>query len=381
MKLKNCNAQKFIASLKGRKVICFGAGSSLVEREYLSGEFDSLEEHIAFFVDNDTAKQGEQYLYKKHSYDIKSPEFLKQIDVNHYVLMITCMYYVEIFQRLKDIPELKDLECYAYHLICLAPNLDVENYLTKEIEKPPYKNWKQFLHGLHLKDKHKGQRCFVIGNGPSLKESDLDCLKNEITFAANRIYLIFDKTAWRPTYYFCMDYDAYSVDHEIINQIEADLRFVPLERAMAAGKIYNEITYYHQVSNPTHIKQGKCLVNAECKFSDDCEKVIYGGRTVLYDALQMAVYMGFSEIYLLGVDCNYKTQISEDGSISRMDFQDHFSEHDGDGFVDYATPVFALLQSFQCAKEFCERKGVVIKNATRGGKLEVFERINFDSLF
>ncbi|MCM1089511.1 MAG: hypothetical protein NC413_01610 [Muribaculum sp.] len=97
MKLRNSNAADFIKNLNGRKVICFGAGSSLAEREQISGEFDSLEEHIAFLVDNDMAKQGSKYLFKNHSYDIRSPETLKQIDAKDYVLMITCMYYVEMF--------------------------------------------------------------------------------------------------------------------------------------------------------------------------------------------------------------------------------------------------------------------------------------------
>ena len=52
-----------------------------------------------------------------------------------------------------------------------------------------------------LKGCHKGQRCFIIGNGPSLKAEDLDKLQNEICFASNMIYKIYDQTSWRPTYY------------------------------------------------------------------------------------------------------------------------------------------------------------------------------------
>ena len=49
------------------------------------------------------------------------------------------------------------------------------------------------------KDIGKGKRCFVIGNGPSLKVSDLERIKNEDCFAANRIFKIFPNTTWRPT--------------------------------------------------------------------------------------------------------------------------------------------------------------------------------------
>ena len=56
-----------------------------------------------------------------------------------------------------------------------------------------------------LKDKYKGQRCFVIGNGPSLTAEDLNLLKGEVTFASNRIYKMFEQTDWRPTYYAVFD--------------------------------------------------------------------------------------------------------------------------------------------------------------------------------
>lgn len=380
MRWKNCNAQEFIANLNGRKVICFGAGTSLIERDTVEDDFEHLEEHIAFLVDNNAGKHGQTYQYKNYTYDIRSVETLKQIDARNYVLLITCMYYVEIYEQLKDVAEIMDMECYAYHLICLTPYLDVENYLTREIEKRPYREWKQIFHELQLKDKHKGQRCFVIGNGPSLNERDLECLKDEVTFAANRIYKIFDKTSWRPTYYFCMDYEEYGADHEKINKIQADLRFVPIERAIAAGRIYDEITYYHQKTNETQLKEGRCVINAETKFSYDCEEIVYGGRTVLYDALQMALYMGFSEIYLLGVDCAYRLEMLEDGRIIETNHKDYFSDDYLEALEESSVPTFAMIRSFQKAKEACESKGVSIKNATRGGKLEVFERVDFDTI-
>ena len=55
------------------------------------------------------------------------------------------------------------------------------------------------------KDIHKGKRAFIIGNGPSLTKEDLEMLTNEITFASNRIYKMFDDTEWRPKYFTISD--------------------------------------------------------------------------------------------------------------------------------------------------------------------------------
>ena len=58
-----------------------------------------------------------------------------------------------------------------------------------------------------FKNIHSGERCFIIGNGPSLNADDLDKLAEQgyVTFAFNRIYHIFDQTDWRPTYYMSQD--------------------------------------------------------------------------------------------------------------------------------------------------------------------------------
>src|SRR5574338_723622 len=51
-----------------------------------------------------------------------------------------------------------------------------------------------------LKDIHRGKRAFIIGNGPSLKQTDLSKLKNEITFGMNRIYLAFPELGFTTSY-------------------------------------------------------------------------------------------------------------------------------------------------------------------------------------
>lgn len=378
MKLKNCSAENFIKELKGRKVICFGAGSTLMEADFYSSSIEKLEDNIAFFVDNDSKKQGMKYKYHGYEFEINSVNVFHTINMSDYIILITCLSYVAIYTQLKDMEILRDIDCYMYDCICTYPELDVNKFFENEIVKRPFLEWREILKQLKLKDSHKGERCFVIGNGPSLRAEDLELLKGEVTFASNRIFRLFLQTSWRPTYYFCADNFAYRMDHEDISKIDAELKFIPVEIAFGAGEIYNDITYYRRVLNYAGIRGGKVVKNADFLFSEDAGELVYGGRTVTYDILQFAVYMGFSEIYLLGIDHNYKQEFLEDETVVENNMEeDHFSS---EREKVPPTPIYATELAYMKCKEVCGKRGIVIKNATRGGKLEVFERIDFDEI-
>ena len=111
------------------------------------------------------------------------------------------------------------------------------------------------------------------------------------------------------------------------------------------------------------------------RFSPDISKCVYNGRTVTYVCLQLAMYLGFEEIYLLGVDFNYSSNLKGQ--------ENHFKGYDKDGKNVRLNPVRPemSLAAYKKAKEYAESQNVRIYNATRGGKLEVFERVNFDDLF
>ena len=103
------------------------------------------------------------------------------------------------------------------------------------------------------------------------------------------------------------------------------------------------------------------------KFSGDISRKLYSGYTVTYICLQFAVYMGFNEIYLLGVDFSYSKDMTSNGN--------HFISNyhaDGDGVAGFYYE--ECLASYKKARQYAESKGIKIFNATRGGKLEVFPR-------
>ena len=89
--------------------------------------------------------------------------------------------------------------------------------------------------------------------------------------------------------------------------------------------------------------------------------------------MQLAAYMGVKEIYLLGVDFTYG------GQEKNVEYT-HFygTDKSGNASIGYVKHVALAYQS---AKEYADSHGIKIYNATRGGKLEIFERVDFDSLF
>ena len=382
MIIKNCDAQTFVENLNNRKVICFGAGTMLKEKGFLmDSNIENLENYIAFFIDNDNKKNGLEYEYNDKKFKIYSIDILNKIDISKYVILVTCFDVVNIYKQLEQIDYIKDIECYFYRMVLSFYDVDIDNFLKNEIKKKAYTEIEQRLK--KYKDIHKGKRCFIIGNGPSLRMEDLNMLKDEITFAANSIYLMFDKTDWRPNNYLCGDSYAYRADYDLIENLDIPNKFISLSAAFKVGKLSDKVLYFKTSSDKTNIINGKIEENKLYSFSYDITDGINYESTVLYSAVQIAVYMGFTEIYLLGVDCNYNHELLQDGTCKVNNINDYFDEEATKGYEKYLSigvPVYAMQRAWKSAKEACEKVGVTIKNATRGGKLEVFERVNFDEL-
>lgn len=115
-------------------------------------------------------------------------------------------------------------------------------------------------------------------------------------------------------------------------------------------------------------RQKQCT--SEIGFSNDFSNVVYSGATVVYACLQLAVYMGAKQIYLLGCDFSFSSNLGAK--------ENHCC---GPANPTYTFNFEFVKKAYECAKRETEKMGVKIYNATRGGKLEVFDRVNFDSLF
>lgn len=227
-----------------------------------------------------------------------------------------------------------------------------------------------------LKNTKIGKRCFIVGNGPSLNIADLERIKNEDSFAVNRIYKIFAQTNWRPTFY-C------SQDTSVLDEIEGDIKNILdecegvfLNSYIARNKkniVKRNNLYYFYLNTERYYPQLP-------RFSQNVCRQIFEGFTVAYASIQLAVYMGYSEIYLIGTDHSYNVNKKQDGSIEKNDGTTNYMKG-LEGKLGFPPQLENSTLAFRKANQICKEKGIIIKNATRGGKLEEFERVDFDDLF
>lgn len=221
---------------------------------------------------------------------------------------------------------------------------------------------------IRYKDIYKGKRIFVIGNGPSLKIEDLDKLHEygEICIAANRMYKVYDETPFRPNY-LCFS------DVRVIKDCEEDIKHLTGEIIISDrfDNLIEGVQYIHAICEPFYpFYPG---------FSNDLTWGFYDGYTVTYDiGIQLAAYMGASEIYLLGVDFNFTNNVTDN---SNYFIKNYYKDEEKEKYLATGFQKEVIKKAYEKAEIYSRKNNFRIYNATRGGKLEVFERVDFDSLF
>ena len=109
-------------------------------------------------------------------------------------------------------------------------------------------------------------------------------------------------------------------------------------------------------------------------FQMDCTQPLSLGKTVVLDGLQIAVYLGFKEIYFIGVDLDFTPQ---ERHFYTSNATEQLPQH-----ITWAienTP--KMLANFKTANELLQPLGIHLYNAGIGGQLDALPRVNFTSLF
>lgn len=218
------------------------------------------------------------------------------------------------------------------------------------------------------KNIHQGKRCFIIGNGPSLKQTDLSRLREEYTFGLNRIYLMFPDLGFSTTFYL-------SINNLVIEQCAAEIRRLTIPKFISwrARKLIQptpDMVFLHTTYTGP-------------RFATDARGRLWEGATVTYTALQLAYHMGFQQVILIGVDHNFSTQGKPNSTVvSQGADPDHFHpDYFGRGFRWQLPDLDTSERAYTMAHRAFSQAGRQVLDATITGKLQVFPKIEYDSLF
>jgi len=237
-----------------------------------------------------------------------------------------------------------------------------------------------------LRDIHKGERCFILATGPSIKHQDLKLLQDEICIAVSNFFVHPDYAVVDPKYHCIAPY------HPPITEVAWQNWMDEIEKSTRDTKMFfgltdknrNESRGYFKGRDLYYLRFGG-LWGKILPHDVDISRTLPGPQSVTIMALYIALYMGFKEIYLLGCDHDWLLHMNKsrhfypekNHAIVRSGYNEWFQEDLEEQFQDY----IILWQQYKVIREIANQKGVRIFNATEGGLLDVFPRAIYEALF
>lgn len=204
-----------------------------------------------------------------------------------------------------------------------------------------------------LRDTRTGRTAYVLGNGPSLRQLDIDALMQRESFWCNRAFELENEGyAFRPPYYLMGDAVNFQRWAPQVMAIRAGTKFFGREAyAMIEKGWPQELERQSILALEVSQTPGACMFDAPGNFSHDPSIMIYSGYTVVLAAVQLAFYMGFSRVLVGGVDLDYTQPYFHGGMHTRR-------QEDMDILTDY------MRRSFVVARRHFEDAGRLLATIT-----------------
>jgi hypothetical protein len=245
--------------------------------------------------------------------------------------------------------------------------------LFESEDKENLQKWKD------IKNKYKGKRAFILGNGPSLNETPLYLLKDEFTMCFNRVNMLYERLSWKPDFFAITDDLVYMDMLDDLNgKLLEDFEY----------SFFPDITPYN-INFKEKLKARDNVLWLHTDTPGFSLNLPYCGinQSVVNAGLQILAYLGFTEIYVLGVDMSFASHTGKKLSSRDWEAKDnndisHFDpRYWGKGKKYHTARVDIMAEKFDDAYKFFTQNGVNIYNSTIGGKLEAFPRKAIRELF
>lgn len=220
-----------------------------------------------------------------------------------------------------------------------------------------------------LANRFKGERCFLIANGPSLKKTDLTLLKNEFTIGLNRIGLNLENMGFEPTALCC-------VNGHVLDQFRTDFEQSSSIKFLSdAAKPWIKNTwntfFMGSISKAGYFEK-------DLRRQEWCE-----GWTVTYCALQLAYFLGFEEVILVGLDHSFKNSGDPNSAVvAQGEDENHFHpDYFGKGVTWQYPDLERSEQHYRIALQTFQEAGRRIFDATIGGCCTIFPKVKYEGCF
>lgn len=221
---------------------------------------------------------------------------------------------------------------------------------------------------LKFQNRHAGESCFIIGNGPSLNRMDLSLLKGHSIFGLNKVHLLLERFDLELRYHV-------AVNSLVIEQCIREFESLGCPSFLSFGAARN-ITRGHKHIN---MLATDSYFATPYSFYKTPLQPIAEGYTVTFVAMQLAYYMGFSKVFLIGVDHNFNASGNpNEEQILRGEDQNHFDPRYFSNMKWHLPDLEASELSYSIARFFYGRGGRQIYDATVDGKLQIFPKISYE---
>lgn len=222
------------------------------------------------------------------------------------------------------------------------------------------------------RDRHSGDHVFIIGNGPSLSQTDLDLIEGQPSIAMNRISLIYKKTRWRPSYYLMVSDNVCHPEWgsgwtDSINEAVAEPATECLIGAPFVQKV-SEVDKIVPIQSMTEFRIGD-----PGSFSRNAAQHLSKSGTTMNMAFQLALYMGFSKVILVGADMNWQTLSSNSKDVN------HFDPTYGAAIPDGERERIRMRNTHAFAKSHFDEAGISVLNASLSTMIDVYPLIDFEA--
>lgn len=285
----------------------------------------------------------------------------------YYVIKIgRCAYRLGGFVR-RAFPSIYNmwLEGPGYYLYCIK-----HGNIVREVSRVR-----------RLKNRYSNQRCFILGNGPSLQQIDFSMLEHEYVFGVNQVMSWPEWEKARINFWACFDGDLLGMwaDSQFsfmdkMKQLDKKniMAFVPIE-----ARYYCKRYGFDRMVKLFYLSPKLQFINLDSDMKlnrIDISRFMMQPYNVVIGAINIALYLGFKEIYLVG--CDQSVIVDE----LRYFFEEKNSIHaysgvdeSGDAFkerikrkgvfFEIKTQLTQLMQ-FRLLSEYCRRNCIKLVNLT-----------------